>query len=38
VAYESSRGGIWVSTADGRTERQVYKGNATAPAWGPSIK
>jgi len=35
VAYESSRGGVWVSTADGRTERQVYKGNAAAPSWGP---
>jgi TolB protein len=38
VAYESSRGGIWISTADGRTERQVYKGSATAPAWGPALK
>ncbi len=35
IAYESSRGGIWISTADGRTERQVYKGSAAAPAWGP---
>ncbi len=38
VVYESSRGGIWVSTADGRTERQVWKGGATAPAWGPAAK
>ena len=38
VAYESSRGGIWVSTADGRTERQVYKGSATGPSWGPYVK
>jgi TolB protein len=38
VAYESSRGGIWVSTVDGRTERQVYKGSATGPAWGPYVK
>jgi TolB protein len=38
IAYESSRGGIWISTADGRTERQVYKGSASAPAWGPSLK
>jgi TolB protein len=37
LAYESSRGGVWISTADGRTERQVYKGNASAPAWGPSL-
>jgi TolB protein len=37
VAYESSRGGVWISTADGRTERQVYKGSAVAPQWGPSL-
>ncbi|HWE29416.1 MAG TPA: Tol-Pal system beta propeller repeat protein TolB [Polyangia bacterium] len=37
VAYESSRGGLWISTADGRTERQVYKGSVKAPAWGPSL-
>jgi TolB protein len=35
LAYESSRGGIWISTADGRTEKQVYTGNATTPAWSP---
>lgn len=38
LVYESSRGGLWISTADGRTERQVYKGGASAPAWGPSSK
>jgi TolB protein len=37
IAYESSRGGVWISTADGRTERQVHKGSASAPAWGPSL-
>ncbi len=37
VAYESSRGGVWLSTADGRTERQVFKGGASAPSWGPSL-
>jgi TolB protein len=37
IAYESSRGGVWISTADGRTERQVYKGAASAPSWGPSL-
>jgi TolB protein len=37
VAYESSRGGIWVSTADARTERQVYRGSARSPQWGPSL-
>jgi len=29
--------GIWVSTADGRTERQVYRGRALAPQWSPSL-
>jgi TolB protein len=38
LVYESSRGGIWISTADGRTERQVFRGSASAPAWGPARK
>ena len=37
IAYESSRGGIWISTFDGRTEHQVYKGNASSPAWSPLL-
>jgi TolB protein len=37
LAYESTRGGVWISTADGRTERQVYRGAAATPAWGPSL-
>jgi TolB protein len=37
LAYESSRGGVWVSTFDGRTERQVYKGNATYASWSPLL-
>ena len=37
VAYQSSRGGLWISTADGRTERQIYKGSVVAPSWGPSL-
>ena len=37
IAYESSRGGIWISTFDGRTERQVYKGQASSPAWSPLL-
>jgi len=37
IAYESSRGGVWISTYDGRTERQVYKGNAASPAWSPLL-
>ena len=36
LAYESSRGGIWISTADGRTERQIVR-SGNAPAWGPSL-
>lgn len=38
VAYESTRKGVWISTWDGKTERQVYKGDASTPAWGPSLK
>jgi TolB protein len=38
IAYESSRGGIWVATADGRTEKQVYRGKASSPSWGPMPK
>jgi TolB protein len=38
LAYQSSRGGLWVSTADGRTERQVYRGGVQAPQWGPQRK
>lgn len=37
IVYESSRGGVWISTFDGRTERQVYKGNASSPAWSPLL-
>lgn len=37
IAYQSSRGGLWISTADGRVERQVYRGSVMAPAWGPSL-
>ncbi|HXU68524.1 MAG TPA: translocation protein TolB [Polyangia bacterium] len=36
IAFERPSG-IWVSTADGRTERQVYKGSARAPQWSPSL-
>ncbi|MDB4967213.1 MAG: domain protein beta Propeller [Myxococcales bacterium] len=38
ITYESSRGGVWISTADGRTERQVYRGSALAPQWSPSLR
>lgn len=35
LAYASSRGGVWVGTADGKVERQVYGGAAEGPSWGP---
>src|SRR5262249_20383962 len=38
IAYKSSRGGIWVATFDGKTERQVYRGGAETPSWGPMVK
>ncbi len=38
LAYESTRGGIWISTADARVERQIYRGNASAPNWSPALK
>ncbi len=38
LAYLSSRGGIWVATADGKTERQVHRGDAEGPTWGPLPK
>lgn len=37
IAYKSSRGGIYAATADGKTERQVFRGTAEAPTWGPSL-
>lgn len=36
IAFERASG-VWVSTADGRTERQVYRGSAKAPQWSPSL-
>ena len=38
LAVASSRGGIWVITADGKQQRQVYKGPASTPTWGPARK
>ncbi len=38
IAYKSSRGGIWVATFDGKTERQVFHGSAETPSWGPLTK
>jgi TolB protein len=38
IAYKSSRGGIFVATFDGKTERQAYRGGAETPSWGPLTK
>lgn len=38
IAYKSSRGGIWVATFDGKTEKQVFRGPAETPSWGPLTK
>ncbi|MCS6912031.1 MAG: protein TolB [Myxococcales bacterium] len=38
LVYQSSRGGLFVATADGKTERQVFKGRASTPSWGPMVK
>lgn len=35
LAFKSSRGGIWVTTFDGKSERQVYRGAVETPTWGP---
>lgn len=36
LVVTSSRGGLWVITADGKQQRQVYKGAASTPVWGPA--
>ena len=38
LAFKSSRGGIYVSTADGKTQRPVFRGGAETPSWGPYVK
>jgi TolB protein len=38
LAYSSSRGGIWASTADGQHEVQLIRGDAETPAWSPWLK
>ena len=35
MAFASSRGGVWVSTADGKLQRQVSREMASTPVWGP---
>lgn len=38
LVYKSSRGGLYAATFDGKTERQVYRGAAEGPVWGPMPK
>ncbi len=38
LAMASSRGGIWLTTADGKIQKQAYKGNAEVPVWGPALQ
>ena len=38
LVMASSRGGLWITTADGKVQRQVYKGAADVPVWGPGRK
>lgn len=38
LVFKSSRGGIFVSTADGKTQRPVFRGGAETPSWGPYVK
>ena len=33
LAFSSSRGGLWLMTADGLNQQQVYRGEARTPAW-----
>ena len=35
VVAAGLRSGIYIITADGKTVRQVWKGSASAPSWGP---
>jgi TolB protein len=38
LAYQSSRGGIWMQNPTTHIERQIYKGSAESPRWGPAPK
>jgi TolB protein len=38
LAMASSRGGIWLTTADGKVQKQAYAGAADVPTWGPGKK
>src|SRR5262249_28387958 len=35
LAMASSRGGVWLTTADGKVQKQAYAGAADVPTWGP---
>lgn len=38
LVFTSSRGGLYLSTADGKNQRPVFAGRAESPAWGPHSK
>ncbi len=38
LVVASSRGGLWITTADGKTQKQIYKGSADTPTWGPATR
>ncbi|MBK8481595.1 MAG: PD40 domain-containing protein [Proteobacteria bacterium] len=33
VAFTSSRGGLWLMTADGLNQQRIFRGDARTPAW-----
>lgn len=33
IVFSSSRGGLWITTADGLGQKQIYSGRAETPAW-----
>jgi TolB protein len=35
LVFASSRGGLWISNADGLNQHQIYRGPAETPSWSP---
>ncbi|MBK6847140.1 MAG: PD40 domain-containing protein [Proteobacteria bacterium] len=33
LAFSSSRGGLWLMTADGLNQQRIFRGDARTPAW-----